>query len=261
MATGSRIEWTQATWNPVTGCTPVSAGCDHCYAATMSYRLESMGNEAYAGLTVLNGRGARQFNGVVKCHPQRLHIPRAWRKPRLVFVNSMSDLFHKDVPLAFTRDVFHVMNDCPRHTFQVLTKRPEIAARYAPKLQWTENIWMGTSVENALVTPRIRDLEKIKASVRFLSLEPLLDSIPNLRISRMHWVIVGGESGAGAREIKIEWVRQIRDRCIAQDVPFFFKQWGGWNKKAAGRRLDGVIWDEFPRPGAGRATHARTAAA
>jgi len=246
MAMGSHIEWTQATWNPVTGCTRVSAGCDHCYAARMSYRLERMGSTPYAGITMRNGRGERHFNGIVKCHRDRLDLPRRWRRPRLVFVNSMSDLFHRDVPLGFIRDVFRVMNECPQHTFQVLTKRPEIAARHAPRLTWSDNICLGTSVENALVTHRIRDLENVSARLRFLSLEPLLGSIPKLRISRIHWVIVGGESGPGAREMKAEWVRQIRDRCLAQGVPLFFKQWGGPNKKASGRLLDGRTWDEYP---------------
>ena len=246
MAVGSRIEWTQATWNPVTGCTRVSAGCDNCYAARMSYRLECMGNEAYTGLTVLNGHGRRHFNGVIKCHPDRLHEPRRWRKSRLVFVNSMSDLFHRDVPFSFIRDVFAVMNDCPQHTFQILTKRPEIAAKLAFRLDWTPNIWMGTSVEDRQVTHRIRDLERIRAKVRFLSLEPLLGPLPKLRISRMHWVIVGGESGPGARPMEAEWVRPIRDHCVAQGVPFFFKQWGGVNKKKAGRVIDRRAWDQMP---------------
>ena len=244
MANGSSIEWTEATWNPVTGCTRASRGCDNCYAVRMSYRLETMGNEQYRGLTTLNGTGKRHFNGVVRCHPDRLDIPRQWRQPQLVFVNSMSDLFHKKVSLAFIKRVFDVMNECPQHTFQVLTKRPEIAARYAAQLKWTPNIWMGTSVEDQAVTHRIRDLEKIRAKVRFLSLEPLLGPIPNLRISKMHWIIVGGESGPDAREMKADWVRQIRDRCVAQGVPFFFKQWGGVNKKATGRRLDDKLWCE-----------------
>jgi len=261
MAMGSRIEWTEATWNPVTGCTRVSAGCDHCYAAKMSYRLERMGQAAYTGLTVLNGRGERHFNGVVKCHPDRLDVPRCWRAPRLVFVNSMSDLFHPKVPLRFIKRVFGVMNACPQHTFQVLTKRPEVAAEYAQQLEWTDNIWIGTSVENTLVTHRILDLERIKAAVRFLSLEPLLGPIPRLRISGMDWIIVGGESGPGARPMKIEWVRPIRDRCLAQGKPFFFKQWGGTNKKAAGRLLDGEVWDQMPVAHFGEARDVRTGTA
>ncbi len=246
MAVGSSIEWTEATWNPVTGCTRVSMGCDHCSAARMSYRLEQMGSAAYDGITSVNRRGERHFNGVMKCHEARLTIPHRWRKSRLVFVNSMSDLFHKDVPLPFIKRVFGVMNECSQHTFQILTKRPEIAAAYAPRLNWTDNIWMGTSVENMLTTHRIKDLVRIKATVRFLSLEPLLHSLPRLRLSGIHWVIVGGESGPGARPMQKEWVTQIRDRCVAQGVPFFFKQWGGTNKKATGRVLDQRTWDEMP---------------
>ncbi len=246
MAVGSSIEWTEATWNPVTGCTRVSMGCDHCYAAWMSYRLEQMGSAAYEGLTAVNRRGERHFNGVIKCHEDRLSIPHQWRKPRLVFVNSMSDLFHKDVPLRFIKRVFASMNDAPQHTFQILTKRPEIAAAYAPKLNWTDNIWMGTSVENMLTTHRVRDLARIRAKVRFLSLEPLLGPLPKLALSKIHWVIVGGESGPGARPMEKEWVTQIRERCIVENVPFFFKQWGGTNKKATGRVLDRRTWDEMP---------------
>jgi protein gp37 len=173
-------------------------------------------------------------------------MPRRWRKPRRVFVNSMSDLFHPNVPLSFIEDVFRVMNECPQHTFQVLTKRPEIAARGAFRFNWTPNIWMGTSVEDRSMTHRIPELEKIPAAVRFLSLEPLLGPLGNLRISRIHWVIVGGESGPDARPMKIEWVRAIRRRCIKQGVPFFFKQWGGLNKADSGRVLDERTWDEMP---------------
>ncbi|MCH8345056.1 MAG: phage Gp37/Gp68 family protein [Planctomycetes bacterium] len=246
MAAGSSIEWTQATWNPVTGCTRVSTGCDHCYAARMTRRLELMGSEAYAGLTAVNRRGDRHFNGVIKTHHDRLSIPHGWRQPRLVFVNSMSDLFHPKVPLDFIKDVFRVMNDSERHTFQILTKRPEIAATHALSLKWTDNIWMGTSVENMLVTHRIKDLVRIRAKIRFLSLEPLLGPLPRLALSGIHWVIVGGESGPRARPMEANWVRQLRDRCVAQCVPFFFKQWGGTNKKVTGRVLDGEIWDELP---------------
>lgn len=257
MASGSRIEWTEATWNPTTGCTRVSSGCDHCYAARMSHRLEVMGTEAYAGLTSVNRRGERHFNGTVRCHPDRLDIPGRWKTPRLVFVNSMSDLFHPGVPPEFVRDVFRVMNECSHHTFQVLTKRPEVAAAQARALEWTANIWMGTSVENMLVTHRIRDLKRIPARVRFLSCEPLLGPLPRLPLAGVHWVIVGGESGPGARGMEAEWARQIRDRCVARDVPFFFKQWGGLNKSSAGRRLDGEFWDQMPSGrGTGACEHA-----
>lgn len=246
MANGSAIEWTQATWNPVTGCTRVSKGCDNCYAARMSYRLEMMGCNQYVGVTSINRKGDRHFNGKMKCHEDKLAIPQRWRKPRLVFVNSMSDLFHKDVPFSFIKRVFDTMNGCEQHTFQILTKRPEIASAYAPKLNWTDNIWMGTSVENTMVTHRIKDLARINAKVRFLSLEPLLGPLPRLALSGMHWVIVGGESGPGARPMEKDWVTQIRDRCVLQNVPFFFKQWGGKNKKATGRVLEKRTWNEMP---------------
>lgn len=255
MAAGSRIEWTEATWNPTTGCTRVSAGCDNCYAARMSYRLEVMGHDEYDGITSVNRRGNRHFNGEVRCHEDRLDVPRRWRKPRRIFVNSMSDLFHHDVPLEFIQRVFAVMNECPQHTFQVLTKRPEIAAAYASELEWTPNIWIGTSVENVMVTHRIHDIRKVKkASIRFLSLEPLLGPLPRLPLSGIDWVIVGGESGPGARSIEKTWVEQIRNRCVVQDVAFFFKQWGGEKKKATGRRLNGRTWDEYPHTG-DEATH------
>lgn len=246
MAAGSSIEWTQATWNPVTGCTRVSAGCDHCYAVRMTHRLETIGCPEYVGLTISNRKGDRHFNGTVRCHENRLDVPRSWRKPRLVFVNSMSDLFHKNVSLEFIQQVFTVMNECSQHTFQILTKRPQIAAEFAAHVEWTPNIWMGTSVEDAQVLDRIDELRRIPATVRFLSLEPLLGPLPRLSLRGIHWVIVGGESGPGARPIEPRWVHQIRDRCVAQAVPFFFKQWGGVNKKKSGRELDKRKWDEMP---------------
>jgi protein gp37 len=246
MGAGSRIEWTQATWNPTTGCTRASAGCDHCYAARMTRRLELMGCAAYASLTAVNKRGDRHFNGVLRCHEDRLDVPRSWREPRRIFVNSMSDLFHPRVPLAFVQQVFAVMNECTRHTFQVLTKRPEIALEFAPHLTWTSNIWMGTSVENALVLDRARTLARVPAKVRFLSLEPLIGPLKKLPLQKMHWVIVGGESGPSARPMEQKWVLEILDQCRAGDVPFFFKQWGGVNKKKTGRILDGKTYDQFP---------------
>ena len=257
MASGSRIEWTQTTWNPVTGCTRASAGCDHCYAARMTRRLELMGCSAYAGLTSCNRRGERHFNGVIRCHDDRLDGPRSWREPRLVFVNSMSDLFHRDVPLEFIQRAFAVMNACPRHTFQILTKRPEIAAAFARQLTWSDNIWMGTSVENMLVLDRVRELKRIPARVRFLSLEPLIGPLPRLSLGGIHWVIVGGESGPGARPMEQAWVLQILQQCRDQAVPFFFKQWGGVNKKKAGRRLNGRTWDEMPRQETGNGQRSR----
>jgi protein gp37 len=234
MAAGSTIEWTEATWNPVTGCTKISAGCKNCYAERMSKRLKAMGKSQY-----VNG-----FK--LTLQPAALELPLKWKRPRVIFVNSMSDLFHKDVPLEYVERVFDVMNRSPQHTFQVLTKRPEIAASYADRLAWTKNIWMGTSVENALVSHRVASLREIPAHIRFLSVEPLIGPMNRLALTGIHWVIVGGESGPGSRPMDPQWVRAIRDRCIAQNVPFFFKQWGGVNKKRTGRILDGRTWDEMP---------------
>jgi protein gp37 len=234
MAQGSAIEWTEATWNPVTGCTKISAGCKNCYAERMAERLQAMGVPQYT-----NG-----FN--LTLQPRALDLPLRWKKPRTIFVNSMSDLFHRDVPLPFIRQVFDVMNACPQHTFQVLTKRPEIAAHYAPQLHWGTNIWMGTSVENMLVLHRVESLRTIPAAVRFLSIEPLIGPLPRLDLHGMDWVIVGGESGPGARPMRPEWVESIRDQCVDANVAFFFKQWGGVNKKKTGRELDGRTWDEMP---------------
>jgi protein gp37 len=226
----------------VTGCTKISAGCKHCYAERMARRLQAMGVRQYA-------------NGfALTLQPDALDLPLRWRKPRTIFVNSMSDLFHKDVPLSFVKDVFRVMNECPQHTFQVLTKRPEIAAEYSSHVEWTPNIWMGTSVENMLVAHRVDSLRKIAATIRFLSLEPLLGPLPKLALEGIHWVIAGGESGPGSRPMQQSWVEQIRDRCVAQGVAFFFKQWGGVNKKRAGRLLCGRTWDEMPSQFAGRGT-------
>ena len=235
MAVGSSIEWTEATWNPVTGCTKVSAGCKHCYAERMSKRLKAMGLPQYK-------------NGFkLTLQPQALELPYKWKRPRTIFVNSMSDLFHEDVPLEYIQRVFEVMNNCKQHTFQILTKRPEIAASYAKKLDCSPNIWMGTSVEDERVVGRIKELKKIPASVRFLSLEPLLGPLPRLPLSKIHWVIVGGESGPKARPMKEEWVHQIRRQCAQKSVRFFFKQWGGTNKKRAGRRLGGKLYSDYPQ--------------
>ena len=234
MADGSSIEWTEATWNPVTGCTKVSPGCRHCYAERLSYRLQAMGKAHYKN-------GFR-----LALHEDALATPFTWRSSRLVFVNSMSDLFHEGVPLSFIQRVFQVMMDCPHHTFQVLTKRPEIAAAHGSQLPWPKNVWLGTSIENAKAIVRVRHLRAIPAAIRFLSVEPLLEPIPRLPLTGIHWVIVGGESGPGCRPMEPQWVRAIRDRCVARGVPFFFKQWGGVNKKKAGRELDGRVWDELP---------------
>jgi len=241
----------------VAGCTKVSAGCKNCYAERMAKRLASIAKAAQqrgdapgrAGnyLHVINKHG--RWNGKVYLDEGALDDPYRWKKPRVVFVNSMSDMFHEDVPLDFVKRAFKVMNDCPGHTFQILTKRPQIAARFAPHLEWTPNIWMGTSVEDALVKERIDHLRKIGAAVRFLSIEPLLGPLHRLSLSGIHWVIVGGESGPGARPMQEKWVLQIRNRCVTQGVPFFFKQWGGVNKKRTGRLLEGETWDQMPGAG------------
>ena len=234
MAQNSSIEWTESTWNPVTGCTKISAGCAHCYAERMAKRLEAM-------------RQARYRNGFeVTLQPDVLEVPLHWKRPRMIFVNSMSDLFHEDVPADYIAKVFAVMQRASQHTFQILTKRPERAAELAPSLPWPANVWMGTTVERADYLCRIDSLKKIPAAIRFLSLEPLLGPLPKLPLKGIHWVIVGGESGPEARAMQSKWVFQIRDQCQKNGVPFFFKQWGGVNKSLAGRELDGKIWDEKP---------------
>ena len=250
----SEIEWTDATWNPVVGCSKVSAGCRHCYAERMGRRLAAVSlSMSAAGRnpgrlkhyeTVVGDRG--DWNGAVATVEEALSDPYRWRKPRRVFVNSMSDLFHPEVPDVFIRRVFKVMNECPTHTFQVLTKRPERAAGLSPSLEWTRNIWMGTSVEDMRVIDRVDALRDTAAATRFLSLEPLLAPLPGLTLEGIGWVIVGGESGPGARPMPASWVREIRDRCQESRVPFFFKQWGGVQKKRHGRTLDSRHWDEMP---------------
>ncbi|HVU90135.1 MAG TPA: phage Gp37/Gp68 family protein [Pirellulales bacterium] len=234
MAQSSSIEWTEATWNPVTGCTKISPGCKHCYAERMALRLQAMGQERYRDAFKLT------------LQPDTLQTPLSWKKPRVIFVNSMSDLFHRDVPLDYIRQCFEVMEAAKQHTFQVLTKRPERAAELAAKLPWPSNVWMGTSVERADYTWRIGRLCQVPADIRFLSVEPLLGPIPRIPLSGIRWVIVGGESGPGARPMSAEWVRQIRDRCLRLEVPFFFKQWGGVHKSREGRDLDGRTWDQMP---------------
>ncbi|MCI1859309.1 MAG: phage Gp37/Gp68 family protein [Sporolactobacillus sp.] len=234
MSDNSRIEWTEATWNPVTGCTKVSQGCKHCYAARLAKRLQAMGSPRYK-------------NGFkVTLHYDLIDRPRSWAKPRKIFVNSMSDLFHEKVPLEFIQKVFKTMNDTPRHQYQILTKRPKRALELSPYLSWSKNIWMGTSVENQDVTDRIDYINNIPASIRFLSCEPLLGPLPNLNLSRIDWVIVGGESGPKARPMDEAWAIDIRNQCIEQNIAFFFKQWGGVQKFRNGRILDGRTWDEFP---------------
>jgi protein gp37 len=241
MADKTGIQWTDATWNPTTGCTHVSAGCDHCYAETLSLRLQAMGSPKYAG----------GFN--VALHPQTLDQPRRWQRPRRIFVNSMSDLFHAHVPAWYVDRVWDVMLDCPRHTFQILTKRPERLARYTmARADLTAfppaHIWVGTSVEDARVMQRATVLAHADAAVRFLSCEPLIGPLSDLPLDGIHWVIVGGESGPHHRPLDLDWVRDIRDQCLARGVAFFFKQVGGPTPKSGGRLLDGRTWDEFPQP-------------
>lgn len=236
LSAASAIEWTEATWNPVTGCTKISPGCWHCYAERMARRLQAMGQPNY-----VNG-----FE--VTTHEHMLEAPLCWRRPRVVFVNSMSDLFHERVPLGFIERVSRVMAQAAQHTFQVLTKRSERLAELAPALGWPANVWMGVSVENADYTWRIDHLRATAAHVKFLSLEPLLGPLPGLDLAGIDWVIVGGESGPGARPMREEWVLDIREQCLSAGVPFFFKQWGGVNKKKAGRELEGRTWDEMPDP-------------
>jgi len=231
MADKSKIAWTNATWNPVTGCTKISEGCANCYAERMAHRLQAMGQVHY------------KDGFAVRMHPDTLDIPYDWKKPRRVFVCSMSDIFHEDVHPGFVFDVWHTMVVCHRHTYQVLTKRPERTQMLGDLRWWPQNIWMGVTVENGRNAPRIAILRKIPATVRWLSLEPLLSRIPPHALEGMDWVVVGGESGPGARECKPEWVREIRDACVKRHIPFFFKQWG---PHGAGRLLDGQEWSEFP---------------
>lgn len=231
----SSIEWTEMTWNPTVGCTKISTGCKFCYAEVMARRLKGMGQDKY-----------KHGFKVVKPHPDSLLIPYTWPAPKIVFVNSMSDLFHEKIPLNFIQKVFEVMNDNPQHVFQVLTKRAERLLELHKELKWTHNIWMGVSVENEKVKDRIDFLRKTKAKVKFLSLEPLIGPLPNLNLKKIDWVIVGGESGHRPRPMNPDWVLDLQDQCKENDVAFFFKQWGGRNKKASGRLLNGRTYDEMP---------------
>lgn len=234
MAQATTIEWTEATWNPVTGCTKVSPGCQHCYAERMARRLRAM-------------RQPRYVNGFrVTLQDDLVEQPLRWASSRRIFVNSMSDLFHPEVPEPFIRRIFRTMEEAHWHEFQILTKRPEHLRTVADRLPWPENVWMGVSVENEDYLWRVAHLTAVPASVRFLSLEPLLGPLPSLSLKGIHWVIVGGESGPHARPMDPEWVRQIRARCLEEGVPFFFKQWGGTRKSRTGRELDGRTWDQFP---------------
>jgi protein gp37 len=236
MAFGSSIEWTESTWNPVTGCNKISPGCKYCYAERMAERLRAMGQPNYR-------------NGFeLTLQPQMLELPLRWKKPQTIFVNSMSDLFHKDVPLEYVQRVFDVMRRAHWHRFQVLTKRADRLAALNPEIDWPENVWMGVSVENTDYLHRIDDLRTTGACVKFLSLEPLLGPLKELDLTHIDWVIVGGESGHCARPMDPAWVTDIRDQCAKAGVAFFFKQWGGKNKKKAGRLLDGRTWDAMPTP-------------
>jgi protein gp37 len=235
MGAKSTIEWTEATWNPVTGCTKISPGCDHCYAERLALRLQAMGQPNYS-----NG-----FELTVQ--ERMLELPLKWKTPQIIFVNSMSDLFHKDVPTEYIHRVFDVMKRARQHRFQVLTKRSQRLQRLSPDLSWAPNIWMGVSVENSDYKFRIDHLRETAAHVKFLSLEPLLGPLVALNLKDIDWAIVGGESGPGARVMRQEWVLDIRNQCQVAGVPFFFKQWGGTNKKKAGRVLENRTWDEMPR--------------
>lgn len=244
VATNSAIEWTEATWNPTRGCTRVSPGCQNCYAERFAHRLSGPG-QTYEGLTKSSASGPR-WRGVLRQVDEAVDLPLHWRKPKMIFVNSMSDLFHEKVSTDFLRRVFMTMERAHWHTFQILTKRAERLQELAPALPWPKNVWMGVSVESDEYVARIDHLRAVPAHVRFLSLEPLLGPLPALNLAGIHWAIVGGESGPGAREMRSEWVRDIRDQCVEASVAFFFKQWGGVQKSKSGRMLDGRLWDEFP---------------
>lgn len=231
----SSIEWTEMSWNPTTGCTKLSTGCKNCYAEVMTRRLKGMGQEKYK----------HGFNKVIT-HPDTLSVPYTWKSSKMIFVNSMSDLFHKDIPIEYIKSVFKVMNENPQHVFQVLTKRADRLSEIEEQLHWSHNIWMGVSVENQDVITRIDFLRTTSAKVKFISLEPLIGPLMTLNLENIDWVIVGGESGHNSRPIKKEWVSEIQLKCQINNVPFFFKQWGGQNKKVNGRLLNGKIYDEMP---------------
>lgn len=234
MATRSRIEWTFRTWNPVTGCNAVSNGCKHCYAERMARRLQAMGVEKY------------RHGFKVTPHPGVLEDPLKWKKPQVIFVNSMSDMFHQDIPFDYVRRVFEVIEKAEQHVFQMLTKRSKRLVKLAPKLPWPENLWMGVTVESHHYKYRINDLRKTDAHIKFLSLEPLLGPLLDLDLTGIDWAIVGGESGPGARPMKEEWVLDIQKQCLEQNTAFYFKQWGGVNKKKAGRLLRGKLYEDSP---------------
>jgi protein gp37 len=234
MAINSSIEWTQSTWNPVTGCTKISPGCKNCYAECMAKRLQAMGSPNYA-------------NGFkITPHEHQIDKPLRWKRPMSIFVNSMSDIFHEEIPFDFILKVFKVMEHAHHHRFQVLTKRSEPLSALDRRLPWHDNVWMGVTIGTAAYLFRIDHLRETGARIKFLSLEPLLGPIPDLDLRGIDWVIVGGESGPRARPMHLEWVTEIRDQCLVANVPLFFKQWGGRNKKKSGRLLEGRIWDQMP---------------
>lgn len=235
MGQNSSIEWTESTWNPVTGCSKISAGCKNCYAERLAFRLQAMGNIRYAA----------GFD--ITLHDDLIELPKRWRDPRVIFVNSMSDLFQEEVPSEFIQRVFATMRSCPQHTFQILTKRSERLRKLAREIDWPHNVWMGVSIEDARVLHRVHDLRAVPATIRFLSCEPLIGPLDDLSLEGIHWVIVGGESGPGARPMRIEWIRSIFRQCRKSKVPFFFKQWGGVRKHVTGRELNGRTYDEMPR--------------
>ena len=230
----SAIEWTNSTWNPVTGCTKISAGCQHCYAERMARRLKAMGQPNYTN-------GFR-----VTTHPHMLGLPARWSRPQAIFVNSMGDLFHERVSVRFIQQVFDAMNRAPWHRYQILTKRAERLLELDPLLPWAPHVWMGVTVENQDYVSRIDDLRRTHAATKFLSLEPLIGPLPDLDLDGIDWVIAGGESGPGARPMAADWARDVRDRCLSLSIPFFFKQWGGTNRKKTGRVLDGRVWNQMP---------------
>lgn len=247
MSGASSIEWTDVTWNPVAGCSIASAGCTNCYAMRMAARLQAMGHPKYTGTTRKSGR-RYVWTGQVNADTSALDDPKRWKKSRRIFVNSMSDMFHEDVPEEFIQRVWDTMRQCDWHQFQVLTKRPErlLSMMQAGRIDSLEHVWLGTSVENAAVVERVEVLSAVTAAVRFVSFEPLIGPVGNIDLSKIHWAIVGGESGPNARTIRQEWVEQIQRTCERDDVAFFFKQWGGTNKKKTGRELNGKIFDEYP---------------
>lgn len=243
MSSKTGIEWTEVTWNPTTGCDRISDGCDNCYALTMANRLKAMGSVRYQA----DGNPRTSGPGFgLTLHREALEQPLSWRSSRLVFVNSMSDLFHAKVPISFVREVFQVIEQTPQHTYQLLTKRSARLPKVADKLEWPRNLWLGVSVENSDHLYRVDDLRQVPAAVRFLSCEPLIGQLDQINLNGIGWVITGGESGPRARPVDPDWVRYIRDACVEAGVPFFHKQWGGRNSKQKGRSLDGMVWNEMP---------------